>query len=165
MTYSIWLVPTSKDAKLLDGIIKNLAKKYDAPSFSAHVTLFSGITSLNKAKSLVDLIYSGPINAKKIGVGKSDYLWKTLYIRIRKERNIITLHQTMQNHTKTRYVFEPHISLIYKKLDHITKKKIKLDLKIKNTYTFDTIAIIKSSKNVKKWKKLYSVRLNATSRA
>jgi 2'-5' RNA ligase len=158
MTYSIWLVPSKKDAKYLNVIIQNLAKEYSAPKFSAHITVHSGISSLNDAKLAVQSLSMGRIHARKLGIGKSDYLWKTLYIRIKKDQKLGAIHKTLAKNLDTKYVFLPHISLIYKKLDDSTKRKIIKGLKAKKSYTFDGLVIIRSSKNVKKWKIMHRTR-------
>lgn len=161
MTYSIWLVPSTKDAKYLNTIIRNLAKKHDALKFSAHITVYSGISSLSAAKFAVQLLSPGVICAKKTGIGQSDYLWKTLYIKIKKDKKLDHIYKTLQANLGTKYDFEPHISIIYKKLDNATKRKIRLGLKIKKSYSFDGVVIIRSSKNVSKWRTLYRSSLGA----
>lgn len=165
MTYSIWLVPNRKNSIYLNKIVKNLAKSYGAPGFVAHITVYSGVSNLQKAKSVVNLIKSRPITTTKTGVGQSDYLWKTLYIKIRKTEQLRHIHKSLANNLDEKYRFEPHISLIYKNMDQKTKRKIKTNLKIKNSFVFDRLVIIRSSKNVYKWKKLYSASLRATRRA
>ena len=165
MTYSIWLTPKYADAKQLGTIIQKLARQCDAPRFSAHITVFSGIKSLDDAKSAVRFVCSGIIKAKVTGVGTSGNVWKTLFLQIKKDKDLTKIHKTLDNSLSNRYSFCPHVSLVYKKLDRCEKAKIKSDLKVRSSYTFDRMVIIKSSKNVKKWKKLYSRRLDATRRA
>lgn len=165
MTYSIWLVPTAKDAKYLNQIIKNLAMQYDAPKFDAHITLYSKVRSLTKAKQVLAESKFGIIRTKSTGIGQSDYLWKTVFIKVKKDRPLSNINQILAKHFKTKYSFEPHISIIYKKMDSQTKTKLIRNLKMKKSYTFDRIIMVRSSKDVKQWKKLYSVRLNSTRHA
>lgn len=165
MTYSIWLVPATKDAKYLNQIIKIISKQYDAPHFGAHITLYSKIRSLIKAKQVLAESKFGIIRTKSTGIGQSDYLWKTMFIKVKKDKSLRNINQILAKNLKTKYSFEPHISLVYKKLDHRTKSKIIKNLKIKKSYTFDRITIVRSSKDVKQWKKLYSIRLDSTRRA
>lgn len=165
MTYSIWLTPTTKDAKHLNQIIKNLSKQYDAPKFGAHITLYSKVNSLTKAKQVLVENKFGTIRTKSTGIGQSDYLWKTIFIKVKKDKSLRSINQILAKNLKTKYFFEPHISLIYKKLDHQTKTKLIKNLKIKKSYTFDRIVIVRSSKDVKQWKKLYSIRLDSTRHA
>jgi 2'-5' RNA ligase len=162
MTYSIWLIPSKQDAKHLNTIIKNLAKKYNAPKFSAHITVYSGITSLDDAKSAVQLLNSPKIRVRKLGIARSEYLWKTLYLRIKKDKKLGAIHKILARKLRTKYVFLPHISLIYKKLDDTTKRKIIKTIKTKNSFVFDAVAIIRSSKNVHQWKVLYRTGLDAS---
>lgn len=162
MTYSIWLIPSKSDAKHLNTIIQDLAKKYGAPKFSAHITVYSGITSLDDAKSATQLLNSPKVRVRKLGIGQSEYLWKTLYIRIKKDKKMNAIHKTLAYKLRTKYVFLPHISLIYKKMDNTTKRKITNTIKIKNSFVFDGVAIIKSSKNVHKWKVLHRTGLGAS---
>ena len=165
MTYSIWLVPTTKDAKYLNQIIKNLAIQYDAPKFDAHITLYSKVRSLSKAKQVLNDHSFCMMRTKSIGIGKSDYLWKTVFLKIKKDKSLSHINQVLTKSLKTKYSFEPHISLIYKNLNRQTKTKLIKTLKMKKSYTFDRIIIVRSSKDVKQWKKLYSIRLNLTRRA
>lgn len=165
MTYSIWLVPERADAKYIGTIIRNLAKQYRAPRFSAHITVFSGIKSLNDAKSAARFVYSRPIKTTVTGIGTSTNIWKTLFFQIKKDRAITKIYKTLDDSLSNRYSFRPHVSLVYKKLDKSEKAKIKAGLKAKSSYTFDRLVIIRSSKNVKKWKKLHSLRLDAIRRA
>ena len=159
MTYSIWLIPSKKDVKYLNSIIRTLAKQNSAPKFSAHITVFSGITSLGEAKSAVSLLDSGKVLAKNIGIGQSDYLWKTLFVKIKKNANLTCIHKSLQEQLGTKYNFAPHISLIYKKMSNTDKRKIKSQLEIKKSFYFDGVAIIRSSKDVSRWKVLYRTKL------
>ena len=38
--YAIWLTFSQNDKKYLRKIIKNIAKKYDAPEFEPHITIY-----------------------------------------------------------------------------------------------------------------------------
>lgn len=165
MTYSIWLEPSAADAKYLNKIINNLAKTLAAPKFSAHITLYGGISSLSTAKNAINECAKSKLEARTSNVSHSDYLWKTVFVNVKKDKNLKNLNLTLQKNLKAKYEFKPHISLIYKRLDYTTKRKIIDNLRIKKSFTFDKITIIKSSKNVDTWKKLYTVRLKPTSNA
>ncbi|WP_100182199.1 hypothetical protein [Candidatus Nitrosotenuis aquarius] len=161
MTYSIWLVPSYGDKKYLNKIVNDLAKKYGAPKFSAHITVYSGITSLRKAKAAVQNLDSCKIKVCKTGIGQSNYLWKTIFVKIKKDKNLGKIHKTLHAVLGTKYDFVPHISLIYKNMDYSTKRKIKNSLKIKKSFSFGGIVIIRSSKCVKDWKIMYKASLGA----
>ena len=50
------------------------------------------------------------------------------------------------------YVFEPHISLIYKKMSNDDKNEISKTLGIKKQFKIDSISILHHSENIKNWK-------------
>ena len=52
--YSIWLLPSETDKLYLSQTIQPLGKKYDAPVFDPHCTLFSPITDPESAKTIID---------------------------------------------------------------------------------------------------------------
>lgn len=165
MTYSIWLEPSRKDAEHLNKTIRNLAKKYNSPAFSSHITIYSGVTNLTAAKYALCQSMPAKLRIRTTSIGKSDYLWKTVYINAKNDKNLKRFNSNLKKNLKTKYDFKPHISLIYKKLDPATKKKLIAGLRIKKSYIFDRATIIRSSKNIHKWKKLYTVRLKATGNA
>lgn len=152
--YSIWVEPTAKDAKYLIQIICKLAKKYDSPTFNPHITVYSGVQNVSTAKSAV----RNCVNMKKFTVEAtdlefSDNLWKTVFINVKENQELKQIHNTIKKDIplNPKYEFNPHISLIYKKLDDSQKQGIIDDLKIKSKLTFDKITVVISSKNVEKW--------------
>ncbi len=155
MTYSVWLVPAYSDAKYYNQIIASLSKQYAAPKFAAHMTIYSKISSLGEAKKAVSGIKSKKIRAKTLGIGKSDYLWKTLFVKIKKDRHLVKIHQSLHDSLKNNYDFAPHLSLIYKKINTQTKRHIRNNLKIQKSVLFDSVVIIRSSRTVKNWKVVY----------
>lgn len=160
MTYSVWLEPAIKDAKYLSKIIKRLGKKYNAPIFAPHITVYSNIAKYTQASSAVGACVGlSKIRVTCTKIKYADYLWKTLYLEIKKDKRLQLINNTLGSKLVNRYKFAPHISLIYKKLDINTKKRIIKDLKLKHTFSFDKITIIRSSKNVSKWKKMKTIRL------
>ncbi len=159
MTTSIWLEPSKNDAKYLRKIIRALAKKHGAPEFAPHLTLYSGVTYA-KALDCVRNCKTWPLSVQALDIKHSEYLWKTVFVRIRKNRRLDTLYKTIAGCAgPAKYVFEPHISLIYKKMDARTRRAIIRDLKIKSRFTFDRITINKTSKDVSAWKRLKTIRL------
>jgi len=153
--YSIWIEPTAKDAKYLIRIIRKLAKKYDSPTFNPHITVYSRVQNITAAKSAVrNCGDMKKITVEITDLEFSDNLWKTVFINVRKNQKLRQIHNTLKKDIplNKKYEFNPHISLIYKKLDDSQKQGIIGDLKIKPKLTFDKITIIEESKNVEKWK-------------
>jgi 2'-5' RNA ligase len=162
MTFSIWLEPSQQDAKHLRKIIKHLAKKHDAPTFAPHVTLHSGIKRYRDAENAVrNCTAFSKLHLETKGIRYSDYLWKTLFAEIKKDDYVKQLNKCLKNslERQVKYEFKPHLSLIYKKLDANTKRKLVRTMNVKRHVVFDKITIIVSSKNVKAWKKKKTIYL------
>jgi 2'-5' RNA ligase len=163
MTYSIWLEPVTHDATYLRKIIQNISLEYHAPMFSPHVTLYSGIERLADAKNAMTNCKVSRMRLRCTSIGHSSYLWKTIFINVKNGQKLKTLNRTLRENLKNEYEFKPHISLVYKKLDAKTRKKIINGLKTRSTITFDKISIIKSlagkkKKEMEKIKKLKQKR-------
>lgn len=160
MTYSVWLEPAINDAKYISKIIRRLGRKYDAPVFAPHITICGNIARYAQANKAINTCADLPkIRVTCTKIRHSNYLWKTLYLEIKKDKKLQLINNTFGSNLKNRYKFAPHISLIYKKLDTNTKKQIIRGLKLKRIYSFDKITIIRSSKNISKWKKMKTIRL------
>ena len=52
--FSIWLVPSDIDVDFINIIIHSLSKKYLAPTFMPHCTIFSPIIDINKAQDTIE---------------------------------------------------------------------------------------------------------------
>lgn len=153
--YSVWAEPVEKDAKYLSQIIDGLGKKYDSPIFCPHITLYGKIRDKSVAKfSINNCRMIKKFAVKTTSLAFSDDLWKTVFVNTEKSQNLLRVHdaikKTVPPHPK--YEFNPHISLIYKKLEIHEKQAIVDSLKVKQRLTFDKITVIASSNDVKKWK-------------
>jgi 2'-5' RNA ligase len=152
--YSIWVEPTAKDSKYLMQIICKLAKKHDSPSFNPHITVYSGVRNESAAKHAIqNCAHIGKFAVNVMNLEFSDNLWKTVFANVEKNRKLTQIHDAIKKAIplKTKYEFNPHISLIYKKLDDSKKQGIIDTLAIKPKIVFDKITIIASSKYVGKW--------------
>ena len=54
------------------------------------------------------------------------------------------------------YQFDPHISLIYKKLDETKRKSMLTKLDMKKAFVIDKISIVETSGSVQSWETVYS---------
>lgn len=153
--FSIWVEPTTKDSKYLRQIICKLGKKYHSPTFNPHITVYSGVQNASAAKSAIQNCKDmKKFTVKTTNLAFSDNLWKTVFINVGKNRKLKQIHGIVKKNIpqSPKYELNPHISLIYKKLNASEKQGIIDDLKIKQKFTFDKITVIASSKNVEKWK-------------
>ncbi len=151
------MLPTNKDSKYLSYVIENLSRKYNAPIFSPHLTVYDSVKiDLPALKGVVKSSIDGlrPIVVEKSRIDESNYVWKTVFIVIKRNPHLTQINRNLASFLSkyTHYSFKPHMSLIYKKMVRAQRLRIVNELKIKNEFKFDKIAIVQDSENVSKWK-------------
>jgi 2'-5' RNA ligase len=112
--YSIWLLPSKNDHKLIYNKIEELSKVYNSQSFQPHCTLFSPVFDLELAKDIIQEIDINPFQVKTIKLNQSSNIWKTVFIELEKNELLNQLHQLFQNAFPTKEAFKPNESLKYK---------------------------------------------------
>lgn len=160
--FSIWVEPAAKDAKYLSQIICKLGKKYRSHTFNPHITVYSGVRSASDAKLAIQNCKDlRKFTVMATDLAFSDNLWKTVFVSVEKNQRLRQIHDTVKKNIRqgTKYQFNPHISLIYKKMGYSEKQEIIGGLKIKQKFTFDKITVIASSRNVEKWEVIDRVAL------
>ena len=155
--YAIWLTFSQNDKKYLRKIIKKIAKKYDAPEFEPHITIYGLIDrEINLIKKILKKIAKNNklFISKKIKILQSKNLWKTIYIELENKKEFTKIYQNLKEHFEQieKYEFNPHISLVYKKLSTEEKTKIINQLNIKQEFTIEKIVILKFFPEIEKWK-------------
>lgn len=155
--YAIWLTFCNDDKEYLSKIIRDLAQSHNAPIFIPHITVY-GLVNVN-IKLLDEFVkYSvedcNQFSVKTLNVSYSSDVWKTVFIKIKKNLLLFKINTRLGKNLQkyTMYKFSPHISLIYKKMRNSEKIKIIKELKIKNKFTINEIAIMKFSRDAAKWK-------------
>ncbi len=56
---SFWLIPSEEDRGFFQEIIDTLSQEYDAPSFTPHVTIYSGEYAPGLSLKVDKLLYTG----------------------------------------------------------------------------------------------------------
>lgn len=154
---SVCLVPKQEDKKYLLKIIKSLNQKYNTVAFIPHITIYGGIeTELTNIKQAAEKSIKD-IQPFTVYVEKIDYSeeWsKTLFIQIKPSVMLNKIHFLLRKKLKqyNDYVFNPHISLIYKK-DMTKKEKLNetKNLKFKKSFVIDRIVLITPLNIKEKW--------------
>ena len=155
-TFSIWLLPIDSDHNYLSKIIQSLSKKYDAPCFHPHCTLFSTFNNINSARKIIDQIDLDFFDVEVRRISQSSDIWKTVFIELKNSSQLQNLNCLLKGLKDEDYLFSPHISLIYKLLDVNKRKKIIQSLSIKKSFSFGKISIVNTAGHVESWKTVYS---------
>lgn len=157
--YSVWLLPNSNDQEKLRKTIEKLCSTYKAPLFLPHLTILGNTgTSLERAISITKKTSRslGPIKGTTLNIAESDYFFKTVFVRFKKDKEILNIHKTFNKefdkHVNTNTAdFDPHLSLIYKEMSQNERLRIISELKIDKHVIFDKLAIATPSNKVMGW--------------
>jgi len=153
---SIWLCPDNKDKLYLQHIINHLSDIHNSAPFLPHCTLLSGV-KLNRSElsKILDKCIDnfGPIIVKSKRISYSNILWKTVYIELADRKDLISLQKNIFKQIKSdkKYIFEPHISLIYKIMPEYIKKEIIDSLYLQNSFKMNKVVAVKTDQNIVDW--------------
>lgn len=153
--YSIWLMPSDSDKVYLSSMIQSLSEVHDAPPFEPHCTIYSSVDDLESAKTIIDQLNFKPFEAKVNGLSQSDYIWKTIIFELETNPHLLLLHYLFDQAMLDPYTFEPHVSLIYKKMGEGERERIIQSLSIMSKINFDRIAIVNTSEPVSEWTSVF----------
>ena len=92
--FSIWLIPSDIDGGNISKSIQSLSKKYLAPIFNPHCTIFSPILDLNKAQTIINQLDQKEFQVNVKSIDESDDIWKTVFW-IEQTKTIILLILSM----------------------------------------------------------------------
>lgn len=153
---SIWLVPSEEDEKYLKDIIDELGQKYQAPSFTPHLTTYGDINiepeiAHQAAKESIKGIQPFTIIVDKLNY--TDFFFKTVFIKFRDHETLNAIYQRLKDKLGQHgeYILKPHISLIYKKLNEEKGKEIIQSLNVKNDFTINKIVAVTPGNVEKGW--------------
>jgi 2'-5' RNA ligase len=175
---SFWLVPAEPSRSFYQAIIDDLAQRYDAPSFTPHVTLYSGEYGRNTP--IDDLIEAAiqtihPLRLEIDRVRYSQRFTKTLFVQFHPHRMLSQLSASLRSTSlssqesssdASNFVLDPHLSLIYGSLSDSEKQHLAETLDIpESELWFDEIRAIatptktQTREDVERWNVLYTTKL------
>ena len=157
--FSIWLIPSDIDGGNISKSIQSLSKKYLAPIFNPHCTIFSPILDLNKAQTIINQLDQKEFQVNVKSIDESDDIWKTVFLKLVNNSTLKKINALFNQAFPQIYQFDPHISLIYKKLDAKKRKSIITKLDMKKVFVIDKISIVQTSGSVGSWETVYSKTL------
>jgi len=164
---SYWLIPCPEHKAKFQQIISDLSEKYDAPVFEPHLTVFTGIFSDDEAKNVLRTTLPGT-GALVVKADKLDYTaeyTKTFILRMVKNEYIEQLYMKMRSMCRepSSFVFEPHMSFIYKLMPKETKRQFMDSISIPvREVTFDSVKAIDTPEPVETREHVESWRIVST---
>lgn len=164
---SFWLIPTSDDKAFFQKIIDNLAQEYDAPTFTPHVTIYSGEYAADESHG--ELIEKAIHSVQSFSLKVDQLLYteeftKTLFGQFHSNSILSNISNTLQRSSKTpsNFALNPHLSLIYKHLNEEIKKELATSIKIPSEVFFDEVRAISTPEKVHKREDVESWKVIST---
>lgn len=123
-----WLIPSEPAYGLLQGLINDLARRYDAPVFEPHVTVHVGPNRADLAETALEHAARECklIRLKPLGVDQSDEFIKTLFVQFALNSELRQLNEIIRrsSHNSFKYEVKPHLSLLYKEMSAAIRRDL-----------------------------------------
>jgi hypothetical protein len=157
-----WLVPAEPARNFLVALIASLAARLEAVVFEPHLTIYVTDESCDEPAILLRRTFrsASPYRLKVRNIDTSDAFTKTLFMQFEPNARLTRLNAKLRRDSGGgHYELNPHLSLIYKKLDTAKKRKIAQSIQLPFAEVrFDTAkavispAQIKSRADVEAWR-------------
>lgn len=168
---AFWLIPSQEDLAYFQEIIDTLAKAYDAPTFTPHVTIYSGEYEPNQ--SLESLIEQATLNIQNLSlkidkISYTEEFTKSLFVQFHQSSILSRISETLRSRIKipSKFILNPHLSLIYQHLNQEIKKELITKISLsKSEVFFNEVRVISTShkvgtrEDVEMWKLLFTKHL------
>jgi hypothetical protein len=121
-----WLVPAAAERELFGKIIQILGKEFRAPLFEPHLTLVVRRGNKHSPKAILRGVKASPIQLSIREIGFSSKFTKSLFVRFDSNKALEKLvgHLAHATGSRVKFVSDPHLSLLYKKLTTPVKKDL-----------------------------------------
>jgi 2'-5' RNA ligase len=142
-----WLIPTEPARTFLEEMIGDLARRYNAPVFEPHTTIYVSSDQANAEEVIAKaLCCRGPIEAKVLGVCHTGEFTETLFVQLALNKQLQRLNKIIRDaaQNSSGYQLDPHMSFLYKKLSAVVRQELARSIKLPfSEITFDSIKAVR----------------------
>lgn len=168
---SFWLIPSKEDKEFFQKIINTLAQKYDAPTFTPHVTIYSGECALDESPAELIEKATQKVQSFSLKVDRllyTDEFTKTVFVQFHPSPILSKISETLRCNSKkpSEFALNPHLSLIYQHIDREIKKDIITSISLqKSEVFFDEVKAVltpekvQKGEDVEKWTVIYNRKI------
>ena len=143
-----WLIPAEPAHRFFQDLINDLARRYDAPVFEPHVTIYVGANSTDALETALSKAAQDckPIVLQAIEVSHSDEFIKTLFVEFGLNTKLQQLNQVIRNAAQdsSDYDLKPHLSLLYKRMSAPTRRQLAHSIEVPfSQVVFDSLKAVR----------------------
>src|SRR5207249_8360158 len=143
-----WLIPAEPARRFFQGVINDLARRYDAPLFEPHVTVHVGSNRADAAESAISQAARAykPIKLKALEIGHSSEFIKTLFVQFALNTELRRLNEIIRDAAQdsSHYELKPHLSLLYMKMPAPARRQLADSIKVPfSEVTFDALRAVR----------------------
>jgi hypothetical protein len=167
-----WLIPAEPARIFFQGMINDLARRYDAPVFEPHVTVHVGLNRTDAAERGISEAARAckRTKLKALEIGHSSEFVKTLFVEFALNTELRRLNEIIRNAAKdsSHYELKPHLSLLYKKLPAAAGRELADAIEVAfSEVTFDSLKAVRcispaqTRADVEAWRVIVTGELSA----
>ena len=123
-----WLIPAEPARSFFQGVIDDLARRYDAALFEPHVTVHVGSKRADAVERALSVAAHACklIKLKTLEIGHSSEFIKTLFVQFALNTQLRQLNEIIRNAAQdsSHYELKPHLSLLYKKMPAAARREL-----------------------------------------
>ena len=167
-----WLIPAEPARSSFQGVINDLARRYDAPSFEPHVTVHVGGNRAHAAESAILQAARACklIELEALTISHSSEFIKTLFVQFVMNAELRQLNEIIRDAAQdsSHYELKPHLSLLYKKMPAAARRELAGSTEAPfSDVTFDALKAVRcisptrSRSDVEAWRLVATRELSA----
>jgi 2'-5' RNA ligase len=142
-----WLIPAEPACSFFERTIVDLARRYNAPDFEPHMTIYVGLGRVEAEKVIAKAI-SGCrlVQANVLKVCQSGEFIKTLFVQFAMDGKLQQLNEMIRDAAQdsSDYQLKPHLSLLYKNMSILERRQLVHSIKLPFLeVTFDSIKAVR----------------------
>jgi 2'-5' RNA ligase len=143
-----WLIPAEPAHRFFQDLINDLARRYDAPVFEPHVTIYVGANRTDALETVLSKAAQDckPIVFQAIEVSHSDEFIKTLVVEFGLNMKLLQLNQVIRSAAQdsSYYDLKPHLSLLYKRMSVQTRRRLARSIEVPfSEVVFDSLKAVR----------------------
>ena len=127
-----WSMPAGAAREFFDSIIRELARRFHAPVFEPHLTVFVAPECSRPPREVLSEVPSPDLVLVSREIDWSKKFTETLFVCFERNQALLDLVEVIRKLSggSEQYQIDPHLSLIYKKLPAKTKRALAEEIQL-----------------------------------